>query len=111
MESIRPWGNYEVLKTDNGYQIKILNIYATKRLSLQMHMYREETWYVVAGRGMAQVEGAEILLYPGVIVNVPMRATHRITATTDLKIIEIQTGSYFGEDDIIRLDDDYGRVV
>lgn len=76
-----------------------------------MHMHREEVWYVVSGRGMAQVDGAEILLYPGVVVNVPIRATHRITATTDLKIVEIQTGSYLGEDDIVRLDDDYGRVV
>ena len=76
-----------------------------------MHMHREEVWYVVSGRGMAQVDGAEILPYPGVVVNVPIRATHRITATNDLKIVEIQTGTYLGEDDIVRLDDDYGRVV
>jgi mannose-6-phosphate isomerase-like protein (cupin superfamily) len=111
MDNIRPWGNYEVVKTDEGYQVKVLNIYAGKRISLQTHKHRSETWYVVSGKGTAQVRGANLPLFAGVVVQVPKKAEHRITAKTNLKIVEIQVGAYLGEDDIIRLDDDYGRVV
>ena len=111
MDNIRPWGNYEVVKTDTGYQVKILNVYAGQRLSLQTHEHRDETWYVISGKGTATVRGGKLPLFPGVVVQVPRKAEHRITAKTDLKIVEIQVGPYLGEDDIVRLDDDYGRIV
>ena len=111
MDNIRPWGNYEVVKTDEGYQVKVLNIYAGKRISLQTHKHRSETWYVVSGKGTEQVRGANLPLFAGVVVQVPKKAEHRITAKTNLKIVEIQVGAYLGEDDIVRLDDDYGRIV
>ncbi len=111
METIRPWGNYEVVKTGEHFQIKILNVHAGQRLSLQKHKYRSETWYVLSGTGTAVVRGGKLPLFHGVTVNVPKNVEHRIIAKTDLKIVEIQFGSYLGEDDIERLEDDYGRVV
>lgn len=82
------------------------------RLSYQRHARRSEHWFVVAGSGQATVDGAETRLAAGVVVDVPVGSAHRVAndGDTDLTFVEVQTGDYFGEDDIERLDDDYGRV-
>jgi mannose-6-phosphate isomerase len=75
-------------------------------------MRRSEHWIIVEGRARITVDGKEILLGPGESVEIPLEAAHRIEniGDTELTFIEVQTGDYFGEDDIVRLEDDYGRA-
>ena len=108
----RPWGAYEVLTDGIGYQVKRLMVKPGKRLSLQYHFKRSEDWVVVSGK-------AEITLgedtYEGNVgetFHVPVNVPHRIanpTTDTELTIIEVQLGDYLGEDDIVRVQDDFGR--
>ncbi|MBF0239099.1 MAG: phosphomannose isomerase type II C-terminal cupin domain, partial [SAR324 cluster bacterium] len=82
-----------------------------KRLSLQRHQKRQEHWFIVSGTATVTVGESEISLKAGQSVNIPMGSAHRMTNSgiENMVFIEIQTGSYFGEDDIERLQDDYGR--
>ena len=84
-----------------------------KRLSYQRHARRSEHWFVVHGRGRVVVDGSSRDLTEGMAVDIPVSAAHRIEndGTDDLVFIEVQHGEYFGEDDIIRLEDDFGRAV
>ena len=103
----RPWGDYTVLDEAADYKVKRINVIAGKRLSYQRHARREEHWLVVHGAGRVTLKGEELA------VGVPVGAAHRIanTGTTQpLTFIEVQRGDYFGEDDIVRLDDDSGRA-
>lgn len=109
----RPWGEYTVLDEAADYKVKRITVVAGKRLSYQRHARREEHWLVVHGAGRVTLEGKESDVRPGTAVDVPVGAAHRIANTgtrQPLIFIEVQRGDYFGEDDIVRLDDDYGRA-
>lgn len=107
----RPWGSYTVLKSDDGYQVKEIVVHPGKRLSYQRHAQRSEHWYVVRGSGLVTLDGSERGLGVGDAVDVPVGRLHRIenNGTGPLVFIEVQMGVYLGEDDIERLDDDFGR--
>jgi mannose-6-phosphate isomerase len=108
----RPWGSYTVLDDAEGHKVKRILVRPGKRLSYQRHARRSEHWFVVQGRGRVVVEGSSRDLTEGMAVDIPVAAAHRIenAGTDDLVFIEVQRGDYFGEDDIVRLEDDYGRA-
>ena len=107
----RPWGSYDVLADSDDHKVKRLVVRPGCRLSYQRHERRAEHWFVVAGRAAVTVNGARTELGPGDAIDIPVRAAHRIECVGDsqLVFIEIQRGDYFGEDDIERLEDDFGR--
>jgi mannose-6-phosphate isomerase len=112
MHDDRPWGSYDVVDAGPGFQVKRLVVKPGKRFSYQRHRLRSEHWYVVTGAGIVTLDGEERPVGPGDAVDIAVGAAHRAENTgtsEDLVLIEVQTGPYFGEDDIIRLDDDYGR--
>jgi len=106
-----PWGYFVVLDEGATYKVKRFVVKPGQRLSLQRHSKRAEHWFVVEGEGVATVGDRRILLAPGISLDVPRMSWHRVqnTGAADLVIAEIQTGTYFGEDDIERKADDYGR--
>jgi mannose-6-phosphate isomerase len=108
----RPWGNYTVLDEGEGYKVKRIEVLAGKRLSYQRHDRRSEHWMVVHGRGKVVLDGREILVCVGEIADIPSGVAHRIENPGEelLVFIEIQRGDYLGEDDIVRLSDDFGRA-
>jgi len=110
-ENYRPWGHYNNLLESNDHKIKELVIDPGERLSLQKHRRRAEHWTVVSGEALVTVGEKEIPLKPGQSVDVPKGAVHRIMnpGHVQLVMVEVQMGDYFGEDDIIRLEDDYDR--
>jgi mannose-6-phosphate isomerase len=107
----RPWGHYEVLADDEYAKVKRITVTPGQRLSYQRHARRSEHWVVVAGQGLVTLDGNDRAVVPGDAIDVPEGAAHRIAnpGAQPLVFIEVQRGSYFGEDDIVRLDDDYGR--
>ena len=107
----RPWGNFRVLDEGATYKVKRIEVLPQNRLSYQKHTKRAEHWMVVEGQAKVTLDGHEITLGAGDTVDVPVGAAHRIEniGSTKLVFIEIQRGSYLGEDDIQRLQDDYGR--
>jgi mannose-6-phosphate isomerase len=108
----RPWGSYTVLDDAHDHKVKRLVVQPGRRLSYQRHARRSEHWFVVRGRGAVTVDGTRTDLGPGEAIDVPRQAAHRIECLGDseLVFIEVQHGEYFGEDDIERLDDDFGRT-
>lgn len=108
----RPWGKYEVLADHPTYKVKSITVRAGHRLSYQRHARRSEHWFVVEGTGSVTLDGEINSIQPGSTIDIPAGACHRIenTGSIDLVFVEVQHGDYFGEDDIERLDDDYGRV-
>jgi mannose-6-phosphate isomerase len=110
-DSVRPWGHYEVLADDADFKAKTITVLPGKRLSYQRHARRSEHWFVVKGHGAVTLDGEVKQVQPGTAVDVPVGTAHRIenTRETDLVFVEVQHGDYFGEDDIVRLEDDYGR--
>ncbi len=107
----KPWGYFEVLFETEFSKVKILSIDPNQMLSMQMHRYRSETWYVTQGKATVTL-GDEITdLFPGESISIGANEKHRVQNFGDevVEIIEIQTGSYFGEDDIVRFEDIYGR--
>ena len=108
----RPWGYFSVLSDAPTHKVKRIVIHGKKRLSLQRHQRRAEHWFVVEGCGLVRIEGEELAVGAGRSVDIPRGAWHRISnpSETDLVLIEVQTGDYFGEDDIERREDDYGRT-
>jgi mannose-6-phosphate isomerase len=107
----RPWGTFTVLDEAPTYKVKRLEVLPGKRLSYQKHARRSEHWMAVAGRARVTLDGREIILSEGNTVDIPAGVAHRIENIGEetLVFIEIQRGSYFGEDDIVRLQDDFGR--
>lgn len=108
----RPWGNFEVLLDDLNFKVKKISVKPGCRLSLQSHKRRNEHWVVTEGT-MRITVGATVRDYRvNEHVYIPREAKHRMenTGTLPASVIEIQTGDYFGEDDIIRYEDDYNRV-
>ena len=110
-ENYRPWGHYENLLERDDHKVKEIIVKPGQRLSLQQHRRRAEHWTVVSGEALATVGEREIPLKPGQSVEIARGAVHRIMNPGDVPLVfvEVQTGDYFGEDDIIRLEDDYGR--
>jgi mannose-6-phosphate isomerase-like protein (cupin superfamily) len=107
----RPWGSYLVLSDDEDHKVKRIVVQPGRRLSYQKHAKRSEHWFVVGGHGAVTLDGERRELGPGDSVDIPVQAAHRIECTgqSPLVFIEIQRGDYFGEDDIERLEDDFGR--
>ena len=107
----RPWGSYLVLGSEESFQIKKIHVQPGKRLSLQSHAFRAEHWFIVSGRGKAELNGIEVDLLPGDSLDIPIGSKHRIGCSSDspLIFIEVQTGSSFDENDIVRYSDDFGR--
>jgi mannose-6-phosphate isomerase-like protein (cupin superfamily) len=108
----RPWGSFTVLDEGEGFKVKRIEVLPGKRLSYQRHARRAEHWMVVAGAARVTLDGSETLVRLGETADIPVGTAHRIeNPGADLLIlIEIQRGDYLGEDDITRLEDDFGRT-
>ena len=111
-EEHRPWGYYVVLADEPDHKVKRLVVYPGKRLSLQRHRHRSEHWFLVEGEAMVVQDDEEVRMLPGQSIEIPKGCWHRIRnpGAQNLAIIEVQTGDYFGEDDIERKEDDFGRA-
>jgi mannose-6-phosphate isomerase len=109
---VRPWGSYTVLDDQADHKVKRIEVSPGKRLSYQRHEKRSEHWFVVSGEGQVTLDGKVVPIGPGGTVDVPAGCAHRMdnTGTEELVFIEVQHGQYFGEDDIVRLEDDFGRA-
>jgi mannose-1-phosphate guanylyltransferase/mannose-6-phosphate isomerase len=107
----RPWGAYETVARGSHFQVKHITVLPGRSLSLQMHHHRAEHWIVVAGTARTECDGVEKLVFPNESVYIPKGATHRLTnpGKVELHLIEVQSGDYLGEDDIVRFADNYGR--
>ena len=110
-EAIRPWGKYQKIYQEDDVWVKRIEVNPQGRLSLQKHEHRSEKWVIVAGQGLAIVNTNEIPVSPGVVVDVPLGALHRIgnTGKERLVFIEVACGKHLTEEDIIRIQDDYAR--
>ena len=109
----RPWGRFEILFDSPTYKVKRIIVNPSSRLSLQSHNYRCEHWICTKGTGLAEINNEEIKLCQNTKVYVDFRQLHRLSNTSideELVIIEVQQGTYLGEDDITRYEDDYNRV-
>lgn len=108
----RPWGSFEVLAEGDGYKVKRIEVKPQHRLSLQMHDNRTEHWVMVAGEALVTVGDRELMLRANEAILIPPRTKHRVANHgNDLVVfVEVQCGSYLGEDDITRLEDDYNRI-
>ena len=108
----RPWGAWQVLDEGRGYKVKRIEVHPGARLSYQTHEHRAEHWTVVQGTATCTLDGETFEVKSGRSVEVALGTPHRIANLHDepLVVIEVQLGDYTGEDDIVRLDDDYGRA-
>lgn len=109
----RPWGFYKTTILNDYFQSKVISVKPGQQLSLQSHNHREEHWIVAHGKGIVQIEKSEIKIESGSSLFIPKGAKHRLTNTDsseNLIITEVQIGDYLGEDDIVRYEDNYGRV-
>lgn len=107
-----PWGGWKMLNEGDGFRIKLLEVNPGHRLSLQYHRFRSEFWVVVAGRVHAIVDGQALELVPQQSVLIPRKAVHRLgnSGSVPALVVEVQYGNTLSEDDIVRLEDDYGRM-
>ena len=109
----RPWGSYTVLDAGENYKVKRIEVLPGKRLSYQRHSRRAEHWFVVRGTAKVTLNDKEILITEGAAIDIEKGSAHRVEnpdASQLLVFIETQTGDYFGEDDIERIEDDFGRT-
>ena len=111
-DDCRPWGYYRVLADETDHKVKRITVQPGKRLSLQRHNKRSEHWYIVSGEGIVTLDNKDLTLSVGDSIDIPRYSIHRMfnKSKNDVVFIEVQRGEYFGEDDIERLEDDYGRV-
>jgi len=107
----RPWGNYTVLHETPSCKVKTITVEPNRRLSYQTHEKRSEYWVIVSGSGTVTIDGIQTTCASGDAYIIEQGIAHRIhnTGRQELVFIEVQTGTYFGEDDIIRIEDDFGR--
>lgn len=108
----RPWGRFVVIDDGEDYKVKRIEVLPGKRLSYQRHTRRSEHWFIVRGTARVTLNGVETLVNTFETVDIAAGDAHRVEnpdATELLVFIETQTGTYFGEDDIVRLEDDFGR--
>ena len=110
----RPWGSYHVLATGEGYCIKLLTVQPGQSLSLQYHRHRQEEWTIISGEGCIQVGTFWHRTYGGLRISILPNVQHRISVPTEshtpLILCEVQLGVLLSEDDIVRLEDQYGRT-
>jgi mannose-1-phosphate guanylyltransferase/mannose-6-phosphate isomerase len=108
---VRPWGSYEGIADGDRFQVKRISVKPGGKLSLQMHHHRAEHWVVVQGTARITNGEQETLLTENQSTYIPIGATHRLEnpGKTELTLIEVQSGAYLGEDDIVRFEDIYGR--
>jgi mannose-6-phosphate isomerase-like protein (cupin superfamily) len=108
----RPWGTFTVLDEGDGFKVKRIEVLPGKRLSYQKHAQRAEHWIVVQGTAKVTLDDEEINVPAGEAIDIGVGSAHRVeNADTELLVfIEVQRGAYLGEDDIVRLQDDFGRV-
>jgi mannose-6-phosphate isomerase-like protein (cupin superfamily) len=111
-EDHRPWGFYRILSDDEDCKVKRITVYPGQRLSYQRHQKRAEHWYIFHGKSVVTLDGKDIEVGEGEAIDIPRGSFHRIRnpGPDDVVFIEVQTGDYFGEDDIERVEDDYGRA-
>jgi mannose-6-phosphate isomerase len=109
----RPWGSYTVLEEASSFKVKRIEVLPGKRLSYQKHSQRAEHWFVVEGTAKVTLDDNEITVRSGESIDIPIGSAHRVENPGDenLIFIEVQRGTYLGEDDIVRLQDDYGRTA
>lgn len=109
---VRPWGAFWVLDDKTTHKVKRIEVKPGGRLSYQFHHHRSEIWTIVSGTATVTLEGIEQEYKAGALVRIEALAKHRVAnyGSEPLIIIEVQLGTYFGEDDIIRLEDDYSRI-
>ena len=107
----RPWGSFTVLDEGEGFKVKRIEVLPAKRLSYQKHARRAEHWFVVEGTAKITLDGAEIIKKACEAIDIPLGAAHRVKNPGEelMVFIEVQRGDYLGEDDIVRLEDDFGR--
>ncbi len=107
----RPWGSFTVLDEGEGFKVKRIEVLPAKRLSYQKHARRAEHWFVVEGTAKITLDGTEIIKTAGEAIDIPLGAAHRVENPGEelMVFIEVQRGDYLGEDDIVRLEDDFGR--
>ena len=112
LKDSRPWGSWEILAETPGYKVKRIIVLPGKRLSYPRHAKRREIWTVAMGRGKVTLDGSSVEIGPGGTIEIPVGGAHRVAneGIQSLVLIEVQLGPYLGEDDILRLEDDYGRV-
>ncbi|MGH9381026.1 MAG: phosphomannose isomerase type II C-terminal cupin domain [Thermoanaerobaculia bacterium] len=112
LDDRRPWGGYRILDEAADHKVKRIVVLPGQRLSLQRHRRRGEHWYVVRGEALVERDGEQIRLAAGEAVDIPLSSWHRVANPGEavLVFIEVQRGDYFGEDDIERAQDDYGRA-
>ena len=110
-KSERPWGHYEVLQESKTHKVKCIWVKPGARLSYQRHKFRAEHWFIVQGTGEVTIDGKTSPVKAGDTVEFPIGVLHRManTGSEEIIFVEVQTGTYFGEDDIERVEDDYGR--
>jgi mannose-6-phosphate isomerase len=110
-QSTRPWGRYEILQESDSHKVKCIWVTPGKRLSYQRHQKRAEHWFMVAGSARVTLNGVVSELKAGQTIDIGIGDLHRIEniGSDDVVFIEVQSGSYFGEDDIERIEDDFGR--
>jgi mannose-6-phosphate isomerase len=108
----RPWGTFTVLDEADGFKVKRIEVLSRKRLSYQKHARRAEHWVVVNGTAKVTLDDRDIIVNAGEAIDIPIGAAHRVENPGDetLVFIEVQRGGYLGEDDIVRLQDDFGRA-
>jgi len=108
----RPWGQFEILKESTHFKSKIVQVKALQQLSYQSHAKREEHWVIIRGAGVVILDEKAMAVSKGSYVHIPLGTKHRIrnTGSEILEFVEVQLGSYFGEDDITRYRDDYNRT-
>ena len=108
----RPWGSYTVLEEGRNFKVKRIEVLPGKRLSYQKHSQRAEHWLVIEGTARVTLDGSEITVTAGQAIDIPVGSAHRVEnpGTEDLIFIEVQRGNNLGEDDIVRLEDYFGRT-
>ena len=111
--SERPWGRYYVIEDNENYKIKRIEVNPKGRLSYQYHMKRAESWTIIQGQGIVTIDGVEQKVSAGESIKINKEAKHRILNSGDtlLVFIEVQTGTYFGEDDIVRIAVSYTHLT
>ena len=107
----RPWGSFSIIQHDPAYKIKRIEVKPGARLSYQYHNKRSEVWVIIQGEGLITLNDKVNNYKKGDTILIPKKTKHRIEnkGNDNTIFIEVQTGSYFGEDDIVRLEDDYNR--
>ena len=109
----RPWGTFTVLDEADGFKVKRIEVLPGKRLSYQKHAQRAEHWVVVQGTAKVTLDDRDVLVAAGEAIDIAIGAAHRVEnpGRETLVFIEVQRGGYLGEDDIVRLQDDFGRAL